>query len=288
MASDRRVRFGPAGNSASFYAEGHKRSDEMPRWLNGLGLDAYEYSFGRGVRLKEDLASRLGNEARQFDIALSVHAPYYINLANPSEEARAKSRQYLFDSAAAASLMGATRIVFHTGSSAGQGRESAMKLAMGELEKVLAGLQQQGLGDLILCPETMGRASQLGTLDEVLALCLLGENVYPAIDFGHINALEQGSLKTAGDFRRILDVVNARLGPVKCDGFHAHFSHIQYGSKGEIKHLTFEDGEYGPAFEPLAQVLRECDLHPVIICESRDVMAEDALQMKAIYEGLRC
>ncbi len=288
MANDWRIRFGPAGNSKSFYEQGHKRSDEMPQWLNGLGLDAYEYSFGRGVRLTESLAGSLGDEAYKFDVALSVHAPYYINLANPSEEARIKSRKYLFDSAQAASMMGATRIVFHTGSSAGQDRAEAMKIAMIELDLVLAGLQEQGLGNMILCPETMGRPTQLGTLDEIIAMCQLGSNVYPAIDFGHINALEQGSLKTPNDFRRIVDAIGAQLGPEKCDGFHAHFSHIQYGNKGEIKHLTFEEHEYGPEFAPLAQVLHEGDLHPVIICESRDVMAEDAKQMKAIYTALSC
>lgn len=288
MASERRIRFGPAGNSASFYEQGHKRSDEIPRWLNELGLDAYEYSFGRGVRLTESLAGSMRDESRKFDVALSVHAPYYINLANPSEETRIKSRKYLFDSAKMASVMGATRVIFHAGSSAGQDRAEALKLAMMELELVLAGLQEQGLGEMILCPETMGRPTQLGTLDEVLALCRLGSNVYPAIDFGHINALEQGSLKTADDFRRIVDSIGARLGSEKCDGFHAHFSHIQYGNKGEIKHLTFEDHDYGPEFDPLAQVLCERGLHPVIICESRDVMAEDALRMKAIYAALSC
>jgi deoxyribonuclease IV len=288
MANDV-ICFGPAGNSESFYVEGHKHSVEMPKWLNAKGLNAYEYSFGRGVNLKEETAAEIGAEGAKYNIALSVHAPYYINFANDNEESRIKSRRYLYDSAKVASAMGAARVVFHSGSCTGKDRAEALRLTMSELEIVLRELERQDLNNILLCPETMGKQNQQGTLDEIIAICSLDcTRLIPAIDFGHINALEQGSLKKKADFERIVDSVEEKLGKETANRIHVHFSHIEYGKSGEVKHLTFEDEVFGPDFSPFAEVLWERKMHPVIICESRDVMAEDALKMKMIYEKQCC
>lgn len=284
-----RIRFGPAGNSDSFYAQGHKHSKEAPAWLSALGLDAYEYSLGRGVKIKPEKAAEIGMEAGKLDVALSVHAPYYINFASEKEEARLKSRQYLYDAAKTASAMGAARIVFHAGTCSQEiDRQDALRLAMGELEAVLSGLEEHGLDHMTLCPETMGRPRQLGTLDEVLAMCALGSRFLPCVDFGHINALGHGSLKSKGDYERVIDAIESRLGQETARRIHVHFSHIQYGEAGEMKHLTLDDDIYGPDFAPLADVFRERSMRPVVICESRDVMAEDALKLKSVYEKACC
>lgn len=284
MASDG-ARFGPSGNSDSFYAQGHKGSEEAPGWLRGMGLDAYEYSFSRGVRLSDGKAEAIGAEARKHDIALSVHAPYYINFAGENPEARDKSRNYLLESVRMASKMGARRAVFHAGSCARPGREEAFARAMKEIEKVLRDITAMGICDVQVCPETMGRPHQLGTLGEVLEMCSINPTMLlPAIDFGHIHALGQGSLKTRGDYERIVDEVEKELGERVARRMHVHFSHIEYGPKGELKHLTNEDEAFGPDFAPLAEVFAERAMRPVVICESRDVMAEDALKLKAEYE----
>lgn len=281
-----KVRFGPSGNSDSFYAQGHKHSVEMPAWLNERGLDAYEYSFGRGVNLSSAKAEEIGAEARKYGVAVSVHAPYYINFANGDPEAREKSRNYLLDSVKGAKALGATRVVFHAGVCGGRDRGEALRMTMGELERVVKAVADTGICTVTLCPETMGRPSQLGTLEEVLEMCTINPTVFlPAIDFGHINALEQGSLKTKADYERIFDLVEDKLGHRAARGVHVHFSHIEYGKSGETKHLTFEDSEFGPDFLPLAELIAECGLHPTVICESRDVMAEDAVKMKELYES---
>jgi deoxyribonuclease-4 len=284
MASDR-AKFGPSGNSESFYAQGHKHSTEAPQWLRGLGLDAYEYSFGRGVNLSDEKAKEIGVEARKYSVALSVHAPYYINFANESAEMREKSRQYLLDSVHAASAMGAERVVFHTGSCNGQVRAEALRRSMKEIEAVLRSMTAMDADNVLICPETMGRPTQQGTLEEVLEICSINPSMLlPAVDFGHINALEQGSLRTKRDYERIIDSIETTLGLRSARRMHVHFSHIEYGKSGEIKHLTLEDEVFGPDFAPLAQVFAERAMRPVVICESKDVMAEDALQLKAIYE----
>lgn len=284
MASDR-ARFGPAGNSDSFYAQGRKHTVEAPKWLSELGLNAFEYSFGRGVNLSEEKAKQIGEEMRKYGIALSAHAPYYINFASESAEMREKSRQYLLDSAEAASFMRADRVVFHPGACAGQDRAVALDRAMREVEAVLRELTRKDIDYVTICPETMGRPSQQGTLEEVLEICAINPSMLlPAIDFGHINALGQGALKTKRDYERVIDSIEDKLGIRAARRIHVHFSHIEYGKSGEVKHLTLEDEVFGPDFEPLAEIFAERAMRPIVICESKNVMAEDALKLKAMYE----
>ena len=133
------------------------------------------------------------------------------------------------------------------------------------------------------CPETMGKLAQIGTLEEVVEFCKIDKIYTPAIDFGHINAREQGSLKTVEDYKSRLEYAIGELGYDRMKNFHVHFSKIMYGGKGEIKHLTFEDAVYGPQFEPLAVALKELGLQPYIVSESDGTQAEDAKAMKDIY-----
>lgn len=280
-----RIRFGPSGIDDSFREDGLKHSFQLPERLRGLGLSAYEYSFGRGVNLGEEKARLLGEEAARHDIALSVHAPYYINFCNPAEEAREKSRNYITQSMQAAGWMGATRIVVHTGSVSGRDRAQALRSTMGEMERLLRETESEQ--HILLCPETMGKGNQQGTVEEIVQICSIDpKRLLPTVDFGHINALTQGALRTTDDYRRIIDAIGDGLGEQSARRFHIHFSHIEYGKSGEVRHLTFEDQQYGPFFEPLAVILAEYDLAPVVICESRDSMAFDALRMKAIYEEI--
>ena len=108
----------------------------------------------------------------------------------------------------------------------------------------------------------------------------------PAIDFGHLNAREQGSLKTVEDYKLRLQYMIDELGYDRVKHFHVHFSKIMYGGKGEIKHLTFSDKVYGPEFEPLAVALKELNLEPYIVSESDGTQAEDAAKMKEIYNSI--
>ena len=105
----------------------------------------------------------------------------------------------------------------------------------------------------------------------------------PCIDFGHLNARTQGGLRTREDMAALLDLLEDRLGRERGSAFHAHFSKIEYGRGGEVKHLTFRDREYGPEFSPLAELLARRQLAPRIICESAGTQAEDAAAMKQEY-----
>lgn len=280
-----RAVFGPSGHDESFAAEGHSITLEMPEWLSGKGLELFEYSFGRGVRLNGRTAELIGREADKYGIEMSVHAPYFINFASPEQEKADNSITYLTSSLKELRHFHGSRCVFHTGAQGTATRKEAFDRAKFMFEKALEQIAAEGLDDLIVCPETMGKGAQIGTMDEVIELCKMGANVYPCIDFGHVNSLWQGALKTADDFQRIVDSLFDGVGEQKTKNMHVHFSKIQYGAKGEIRHLTFADTVYGPEFEPFAEVIVKNGLTPHILSESAGTQMLDAQTMKRLYES---
>ncbi len=276
------IKFGCAGNPQSFYDQGHKHSYEMPAWLKDKGLNAYEYSCGRGVRIRQETAGKIGAEAAEHGISLSIHAPYYINLSSTDEKIIASTQEHMLKALRAARWMGATRVVFHPGAGKGD-RSGAMQRAREALTRIVDLIRAEDLDDIWLCPETMGKVNQLGSLDEVLELCTLAPNLRPTIDFGHINAVTQGSLAAKEDFAAVLSAIEKRLGTAVLTNLHCHFSPVEFTKAGEKKHWTTLDTQFGPSFEPLAVILAENDYTPTIICESDGRQAEDALVYKNMY-----
>ncbi len=278
------AKFGPAGNAESFP---YKSSVEAPRWLQELGLDCYEYQCGKGVRVKEETAVALGRQALERGIALSLHAPYFINLANPDPESQEKTIGYITSACRVADQMGATRVVIHSGALMKRTREEAMAIALPFLKEIVAVCEDQGFGHITLCPETMGKINQLGDLDEVLRLCQVHESLVPCVDFGHLYARSLGADEGAEAVERMLSRMESELGADRASRFHSHFSHIEFTPNGGEKcHRTFDDdGGYGPAWEPLAQAIAARGWSPTFICESAGTQAEDAVTMKRIYQS---
>ncbi len=280
------IKFGPSGNSQSFYAAGYEHTEEAAAYVKEMGLDCFEYSFGRGVRMGEEKARSIGAAFAKEGVEISVHAPYFINFANPNDEMAAKSYGYVLDSAKMVKAMGGRRVVFHPAAQGKDAREIAVSRAEDRLKILRDYIYLNELQDCMFCPETMGKLAQVGTVEEIARFCLVDEIFTPCVDFGHVNAREQGSLKTEEDYRRLLEYLVEKLGYERMKHFHVHFSKIMYGAKGEIKHLTFADEIYGPEFLPLARVLKEMKLEPYIVSESDGTQAEDALAMKRMYEAL--
>ena len=279
-----RARFGPAGQSLSFAEEGFTSSVQMPKWLRERGLDAFEYQCGRGVMIGAETALLLGEQAREYDISLSIHAPYFTNLANPEEERRTKTIGYVIQSCKAARAMGAKRIVIHSGSLMKRTRNEALEIACETLKMVVVTCDAEGYEDITLCPELMGVKKQLGTLEEVMELCKVDKRILPCIDFGHYNSRNNGVLKEIEDFEVILDTMEEHLGIDRAKNFHGHFSKIEFTEKsGEVRHLTFEDNIYGPEFNHLGKLLATRRYTPIIICESAGTQAEDASSMQKEY-----
>lgn len=275
--------FGPAGSSEAF-SKSHKSSTEMPEYLSEMGLDAFEYQCGQGVRVSDSVAAALKEKAEKFGITLSLHSPYFISLSGIEPEKRDKSIDYILQSAAAAQKMGAKRIVIHSGSCSKISREEALSLAKDTLKRAREAAVAAGYEDIIFCPETMGKFNQLGNLEEVLELCRLDDSFLPAVDFGHLNARTLGKVNSKEAFEHILGEIENRLGSDRLKIFHSHFSKIEYTpGGGEKKHLTFEDELYGPRFEPLMELVAKKNLSPTFICESAGTQDSDALAMKKHY-----
>ena len=277
--------FGPAGNADIFSKQGYKSTLQAPEFVSKFGLDCYEYQCGRGVRVSDEHAAAFKANAEKFGVSVSLHSPYYISLSSVEEEKRLKSVDYILQSAAAVDKLGGNRVVVHSGSCSKISREQALEYAKDTIKKALATLDEQGLGHIHLCPETMGKINQLGTLDEVIALCGLDERLIPCVDFGHLNARTLGGCNSAEQFAAVADAIENDLGEYRAKHFHVHFSKIEYSTGGEKKHLTFEDEVYGPNFEPLGRLMAERDLSLNVICESAGTQAEDALFMKQYYES---
>lgn len=274
--------FGPAGISEDLRNQ-NIDALKLPEILSKKGLDCFEYQCGHGVNLNDKKAEEIKNEAEKYGIMISLHSPYYISLSSTEEEKRDKSVDYILQSALAVKKLGGSRIVVHSGSCSKISREEALHFANETLIKARKALDENGLENVFLCPETMGKLNQLGTLSEVIELCKADERNIPCIDFGHLNARTLGELKTENDFLKITEEIKNKLGEERYKHFHAHFSHIEYTEKGEKKHLTFSDKEYGPFEDKFISVIKETGLSPYVICESAGTQTEDALILKKLY-----
>lgn len=277
------IKFGPSGNSQSFIDEKHKGTEEAAKWCFERNLDYYEYSFGRGVNISPEKAKIIGDAFKKYDIGLSVHAPYFINLATTEEDKAENSYGYILKSAEMMRIMQGNRVIFHPASQGKMSRSEAVSKTLDRIKILRDRIYLNGYEDMLFCPETMGKLGQIGTIEEIVEFCKVDKCFIPTVDFGHVNARENGTLNTVNDYKDRLEYMISELGFEKMQHFHVHFSKIQYSAKGEIRHLTFEDEVYGPNFEPLAIALKELNLEPVIICESAGTQAEDAMQMKSTY-----
>ena len=277
------AKFGPAGNAESFP---YKSSVDPRGLVGGLRLEAYEYQCGKGVNVGEETARKLGAAAAEHGVALSLHAPYFINLANPDPESLKKTTGYVIAACRAADWMGAARVVIHSGALMKRTRREAQDIALKSLREIVSAVDGEGLGHITLCPETMGKINQLGDLDEVLELCTLDGRLTPCIDFGHLYARTLGELEGHEACVGMLDRVAEVLGEERASRFHSHFSKIQFTPNGgEKMHLTFDQDEFGPDPAPLMAEIARRGWNPTFICESAGTQAEDAVTMKKLYQA---
>lgn len=280
--------FGTAGNPEGFYASGKKKSKDMPAWLKEQGLDAYEYQCGKGVAIGEASAREIGTYAAVAGITLSLHAPYFVNPANPDPESREKTAGYVLAACQAAQWMKAQRVVVHTGALQKRPRAEALAAAKEGFRMLRQRCDDEGFQDILLCPETMGKINQLGDLDEVLELCTLSDRLLPCVDFGHLYARSLGALDGEEATAAMLDRMVQVLGEERASRFHSHFSKIEFTPRGgEARHLTFDQPYFGPDPAPLCREIARRGWSPIVICESAGTQDVDALTMKKLYRAAR-
>ncbi len=260
-----------------------KGYDEIAKALKEMGLTCFEYPLTYGTNISDEKCEEIGNMFREYGIKLSVHAPYYINFASPDELSVQKTFSYLYNSMKKAKCMGADRVVFHPGSLTKQEREVAVSNVLKNLKSFIEQIDGDELVDgVLLCPETMGKHGQIGTPKEVAEMCKISPRFIPTIDFGHINAFTNGELKETKSFEEVLKIFVEDLGIKE---IHIHFSKIEYGLKGEIKHLTFAtDPGFGPSEKNMVDSLKKYDANYRVISESAGTQDIDAKIMLDYYK----
>lgn len=278
------IKFGPAGNDDEFYNSGFKNSEQMPEFLASRGLSAYEYQCSRGVRVSDEKAAKLKAMAEKYNISLSVHSPYYISLSTQEEEKKISTIKYITDSMAAAKKMGATRVVVHAGSLLGLDRSYAVESACQLLKRAYDEADKLGLGDIVICPETMGKINQLGDSKEIIKMCKMDDRLIPTIDFGHLYCRHLGALNSVEAWEKELQMYIDELGYDRMKHFHSHLSQMEYTENGGEKcHVTFGEGK-GPDYTYILQALKNLKLEPTIICESAGTQTRDSVMLKEEYE----
>jgi deoxyribonuclease-4 len=252
-------------------------------YLDDLGLKALELGWVRSVRVSDSTARSILGASQERDVALSVHAPYYINL-NADEEEWPKSRQRLMDSARAGYASGATDIVFHPGSYFGKPPADVLEKALPRLEACVQDLRSEA-NPVILRPETMGKGAMLGSLEDTLEMSRI-EGVEPCLDFAHLHARPgDGSMNTREEWQNVLELYRKVLGDASLARLHCHISGIEYTEKGEQNHLVISESDFN--LEALFQAWQEYRVGGRILCESPS-LEEDALYIQnawALYSG---
>lgn len=248
-----------------------------------LGLEAMEVEFVHGVRMKEEKASMVRRIAEREKITLSCHAPYYINLNSREEEKVIASKARILQTARIAKFLGAASIVFHPAFYAEESSDTVLAKVVGELAEVREVLEQEG-NEVILRPETTGKPSQFGDLRETIRLAQEVPGVLPCLDFSHLHARENGRHNTYDEFCAILEETAEGLGERWVNNAHFHISGIEYGIKGEKRHLVFQEADL--KYEELLKAFLSFGIKGTVICESPN-LEEDALILQKTYAGLQ-
>ncbi len=273
-----KVYFGPAGIPTTVKKGGLKEGIiEVKR----LGLDAMEIEFVRKVFLSERGAREVRGVAESLGVVLTVHAPYYINLATGDGAKFEASVQRVLESARIGYLAGAWSVCFHAGYYRGEAPESVYPRIREAVERIVATLRDEGV-EIWIRPETTGKHTQFGTLEELLRLSQEIEMVMPTIDFAHLHARGGGSLREYEHFAAILAMVEEYLGRDGLENMHVHVSGIEYSDKGEVRHLNLDEADLD--YRLLVKAFKDYGVKGVVISESPNLEG-DALLLKTLYYG---
>lgn len=272
------VRFGPAGRPIGYKG----KTEEVCDYIKEIGLDAFEYQATYGVRISKQSALKVKDNAAKNNVLMSIHAPYYINLCSQKDETVKKSIMRLVQSARAAQWLNAYRIVFHTGFYTRYSSEEAMEKCKNAIRELLEKCESDEIKDYVFAPETTGKKSQFGTIDEIIDICQSFDNFEPTVDFAHMYARSGGSIKSKEDYKIIFDRIETELG---LSTIHSHFTKIEYNNTGERKHHILRDENYGPPLTPLLELILENGYNITIICET-PLLDIDAVKMKKEFEAI--
>lgn len=249
--------------------------------IRDMGLDGMELEFVHGVRMNPDMKLKVKSIVEERNLIISAHAPFYINLNSKEEEKIEASVQRIIETAATAFEVGGYSITFHAAFYMGKDKETVYEQVKTQIAKINEVLQKNNI-DIWIRPETTGKSTQWGDIDEIVSLSKEFENVLPCIDFSHIHARTAGEYNTYDEFCEILEKLSA-IGSYAIDNFHGHLAGIDYGAKGEKKHLNLEESDMN--YKDLLKAMKSFGVKGSLVCESPNI-EDDALLLKDYYMSL--
>ena len=264
----------PTSSPKSTYESGFALLDE-------LGLDGLELEFVRGVRMSDASRKAVLEYSGKKDKVITAHAPFYINLNSNEKEKIENSIKYITDTAAVAGAAGAYSITYHAAYYMGSSKEETYKAVCEANEKIAEFLKGNGI-KIWVRPETTGKATQWGDLEEIVRLSKEFDFVLPCVDFSHLHARYTGKVNTYNEFAEIFEYMGNELGQKSLENFHAHIAGIEYSDKGERKHLMLEESDFN--YKDLMKAFADFSVKGVVVCES-PVMEEDAVLLKKTYKS---
>jgi len=274
-----KLRFVTAGQPICNGSAGYEKAFGV---LEELNLDGLELEFVHGVRMtpvNQDIVKKVSSEK---NMVLTAHGPYYINLNSKEEEKIEASINRIIETAKMGKTLGAYSITYHAAFYMGKSKEDVFKQVVKANEIICKTLEEEG-NDIWVRPETTGKATQWGDLEEIVKLSKEFKQVLPCVDFSHLHARTNGLYNTYDEFCKIFETIGTELGTHALENFHAHIAGIEYGEKGEKKHLMLEESDMN--YKDLMKAFKKFDVKGVVVCES-PIMERDAVLLKQYYQSL--
>ena len=290
--------FGVAGFPVNFFDSSYgKKRENIFKWLNEIGLNVIELQCTYGIRMKEEQALLYRKLAKENDILLTVHAPYYINLGSLNPQVVENSKNEIKKAFALAELLDAKRIIFHPGGGYGKTKEDRIQ----GIERLIHSLQdiKSDINSSVikLYPEIGGKISALGSLEEIIQICKQVDYAYPCIDLAHLHARQIGGMSNSSNIVHSLNIIEQELGRDILEKTHFHVYPVDYTEKGEKVHKAFGDKienieeihlkgeEYLPRASDYITAIKEKKLAPITICEAHNTQDVGAMLMRDIYNN---
>jgi len=250
--------------------------------LVAMNLDGLEMEFVRGVTINQQNKELVQRLSKELGLVITAHGPYYINLNSQEKDKYHASIKRILDTARACHASGGYSITFHAAFYLGQDKKQVYETVKTAVENIVQTLKSENV-NIWIRPELTGKATQWGDLDELIQLSKDVEMVLPCVDFAHLHARTAGGWNTYDEFCKVFEKIGNELGISALENFHAHVAGIEYGLKGEKRHLNLDESDL--AYKDLMRAFRDFSVKGAIICESPSI-EDDAILLKKVYNSL--
>ncbi len=274
-----KLHFLTAGLPLSSEGKGYKKGLDI---IKDMNLDGVEVEFVHGVRMNDANQKLVKEFASDDNHKITCHGPYYINLNSQEPEKIEASITRILETARMGQLIGAYSITYHAAFYMGQNADEVYNIVYKSMEKICSELESEG-NNIWVRPETTGKGTQWGTLEEIVKLSKNFKNVMPCIDFAHVHARNNGIYNTYDEFSKMLEFVGKELGNDALNNMHMHLAGIEYSVKGEKNHLILEESDMN--YKDLLKVFKAFDVKGVLVCESPNIEGDTKL-LKDYYLSL--